>query len=170
MNNTKCFKVKAGSKYDMAVKKSLELEKKFNDMYEKVSEILGENITKMARSKDYLVIDSSELTKEENKKLFKKDGYLKLNSKKGKEIDSKFKAAINELGLTNYEELPKINFIYSVMRRSQQQKLSSFVTSENDIYFKANFDLEEYAKGSVEPISEIEFEETYLNELKKREL
>lgn len=53
--------------------------------------------------------------------------------------------------------------------RTHGQELESFVTSENDIYYKTNFDLEKRTNGLVIPITEIEYEETYLNELKKRE-
>lgn len=166
MNETFCFKSKSGTNYDAAVKKHFNLLPKWNVMYEKVSELLGERITKLAYSCDYFIIDPKELTKEENKKLFKQDGQIKSNTKKAKELFAKYKEIINEIGLSEYEELNRINFKYGVMRR-QGQKLESFRTSDNDIYFKADFDLEKRCEGLVEPITEIEYEEKYIEELKK---
>jgi len=168
MSNYKCFKIKRGTGYDKAIKKHFELLPKWNQVFDKVSELLGEKITRLAFSVDYLKIDPNELTKEENKKLFKKDGVLKNNTKKAKSIFEEYKKIIDEVGLSEYEELRYINFRYGVMR-THGQYLKSFRTSENDIYYKADFDLERKTNGLVIPISEIEYEEKYLEELKKQE-
>lgn len=166
MSNIQCFKSKAGTNYDSAIKKHFSLLPKWNEMFSKVSELLGENITQLAYSLDYFIIDPSELTKEENKKLFKADGQIKSNTKQAKELFAQYKEIIKEVGLYEYEELSRINFAYGVMR-TRGQELESFRTSENDIYYKADFDLEKRSSGNVEPITEIEYEEKYLEELKK---
>lgn len=52
--------------------------------------------------------------------------------------------------------------------RSSNQHLESYVTSDYDIYYKADFNLEKKTGGLVIPITELEYQETYLQELKKK--
>src|SRR5699024_1995190 len=104
----------------------------------------------------------------ENRNLFKIDGQLKANTKKSKKILDGYLEIIEECGLSGFMELRLINFTYGVMR-VRGQKLESFKTSEDDVYYKADFDLEKKTNGLVEPITEVEYEEKYLTELKKRE-
>lgn len=167
MSTTQCFKIKRGTDYDKAVKKHFELLPLWNKVYREVSKLLGENITKLAYSTEELYIDPTELTKPENKKLFTKEGKLKANLKKAKTIREEYKKIIEQLGLTEYEELRFINFAFGVMRTRGQQ-MEMFRTSENDIYYKTDFDLERKTEGLVIPISEIEYQEKYLDELKKQ--
>jgi hypothetical protein len=168
MNNVQCFKIKRGTKFDQEVKKHFNQTPKWDNVFGKVGEILGEKITRMALTTDNLYIDTKELTKEENKKLFTKDGKLKSNSKLAKEVLKNFKTIVKEEGLEDYQELRMLNFIYGVMRRNGQN-LESYRTSENDIFYKADFDLEAQSNGLVEPITHIQYEEKYLEELKKKE-
>ena len=168
MSNVQCFKIKRGTKFDEAVKQHFTLLPKWKEVYDRVSELLGENITKLAFSTDHLMIDPQELTKDDNKRLFKKDGEIKTNTKKAKEINTAYKEIIIDVGLEDYEELRYINFAYGVMR-TREQHLESYRTSENDIYYKANFDLEKKTGGLVEPISEIEYQEKYVEELKRQD-
>lgn len=83
-----------------------------------------------------------------------------------------YKEIIEEVGLANYKELRVINFIHGVMRYAGEE-MSSFVTSENDIYYEADFDLEKRSartsngESLVIPITEIEYQEKYLEEIKK---
>lgn len=165
MTNIQCFKSKSGTNYDSEIKKHFNLLPKWDLMFEKVSELLDENITKLAFSCDHFIIDPNELTNEENKKLFKKDGQIK-STKKAQELFLKYKGLIDEVGLLEYKELRLINFTYGI-GRTRGQVLESFHTSEDDLYFKADFDLERRSSGNVEPITEIDYEEKYLEELKK---
>ncbi|WP_063562915.1 hypothetical protein [Paenibacillus sp. O199] len=175
MSEMKYYKIKRGTKYDQAVKKHFELNNQWKQVYGKLSEALGEKITKMAQHPKFLTIDPTELTKEENQKAFKKDGSLKGNSKKAKEIGEKYKQIIEECGLADYENLGTINFIYGVMRY-QGETLKTFRTSEFDLYYKADFDIDERSKRTnsgeslVEEITEIEYTEKYLEEIKKKEV
>lgn len=168
MSQLYCFVIKKGTDFDKAVKEHFELRAKWDGVFDKVSDLLGEKITKIAFSSTRFIIEPSELINEHNKNLFKKDGELKTNSNKAKNLLEKYKEIIQEVGLSEFKELREINFRYGVMR-THGQELESFVTSENDIYYKTNFDLEKRTNGLVIPITEIEYEETYLNELKKRE-
>lgn len=168
MRKTQCFVIKRGTDYDKAVKKHLESLPRWNNVFKKVSELLGEKITKMAFHPTRLVIDRSEIKNEETLNLFKKDGELKANSNKVKDILEDYKQIVKDEGLAAFEELRVINFRYGVMRM-RGQMLESFITQENDIYYKADFDLAARCNGLVIPISEIEYHETYLNEIKKRE-
>lgn len=172
MSEMKFFKIKQGTKYHEAVKQHLNLLPKWKPIYAKVSELLDEKITRMVQTPNYLRIEYSELKKEENKKVFKKDGTLKANMKKAKEIEVAYKEIIEEAGLDKYESLGHINFCYGVMRY-HGETLITFKTSDQELYYEANFDLEDRVKNSfgeslVIPITEIEHQEKYLEEIKKQ--
>ncbi|MBX4152419.1 hypothetical protein [Paenibacillus lautus] len=173
MSKMRYYRITRGTRYDQAVKKHFELNKHWKQVYGRLSEELGETITKLVQHPKRLTIDPTELTKEENKKAFKKDGSLKGNSKKAKEIAELYKSIIEEAGLTEYESLGTINFIYGVMRY-QGETLKTFRTSEFDLYYKADFDIIERSKRTngeslVEEITEVEYTEKYLEEIKKQE-
>jgi hypothetical protein len=168
MGKYQCFKSKRGTKYDRALKKHFSMLPKWEIVFDKVGEILDEKITRMAFETDELYLDISGIKKEENKKLFTKDGRLKKNSNRAKSVLGLYKDTIQDEGLSEFQDLRLINFTHGIMRL-RGQKLESFKTSKDDIYFKADFDLESKSNGSVEPISEIEYEEKYLEELKNRE-
>lgn len=82
MSEKKFFKIKQGTAYDAAVKNHFELRKKWSEVYPKVGDLLGENITRLALVKDKLYVDLEEIKQDENKKMFNKDGLLKSNSKR----------------------------------------------------------------------------------------
>ncbi|MCR8641406.1 hypothetical protein NV379_01940 [Paenibacillus sp. N1-5-1-14] len=163
-----CFKIKHGTNYDKKVKKHFTKKPLWKNVMVRVGALLDENVTQMAIHATELWVNTDEMNKVENKKLFNKDGKLKNNSKRAKEILENYKKIVSDEGLADFEDLRLINFTYGVMRL-QGQKLESFVTSENDIFYKADFNLEDRAKGLVEPITEIEYEEKYLEELKKNQ-
>lgn len=168
MSQYSCFKIKRGTNYDKAVKEHFELLPKWNNVFERLGKLLGETITKLAFTRENLYVDLGEVKNPENKKLFKKDGSLRGNMKNAKDVLQQYRTILDEEGLGNYQELRHINFTYGVMRISGQE-LESYRTSENDIYYRANFDLEKKTGGLVEPITEIEYQEKYLEELKKQE-
>ncbi|MGG1659488.1 hypothetical protein [Brevibacillus sp. NRS-1366] len=162
-----CFKIKHGTKYDRAVKKYIEQRPKWANVIKRMAELLEEEkLTQIVLSVDKLWINIEQLTKEDIKKLFNKDGKVKSNSNRAKELNKQYKQIIADEGLSDFQDVRLINFCYGVMRL-QGQKLESFFTSEGGIYFKADFDLENRSNGMVAPISEIEYEEKYLEELKK---
>lgn len=167
MSNIQCFKIKKGSPYDKAVQMHFNLLNKWEKVFEKVSELLGENITKLAFLTNQLYVDNDEIIKLETKKYFTKEGKLKSNTKAAKEILRSYKEIIKSEGLCEFKELSLINFMFGVMRM-RGQSLESFRTSKNDIYYKADFDLEFKSNGMVEPITQVEYGEKYLEELKKR--
>jgi|SRR5690625_102436 len=168
MTKSQCFVIKRGTDFHEAVKEHFELLPRWSEVFEQVSILLGEEITKMTFDPDNLKIVPRELTNEDIKKLFTKDGRLKKNLKRSNELRKAYLEIIKEVGLTHFEDLSRINFSHGVMRL-QGQSLESFRTTENDVYYKADFDLAARSEGQVVPISEIEYSETYLNELKKRE-
>jgi hypothetical protein len=165
MSKNQCFKIVRGTNYDKAVKEHFNLTPKWSNVMKSLSELLGENIEQMALTTDNVFIELDDLVNEDNKKLFKTSGELKTNTNKGKQLLEQYKQIVKEEGLSDFKELRLINFIYGIMR-TQGQSLESFRTSEDDIYYKADFDLVKKSNGLVEPISEIEYEEKYLNELK----
>lgn len=170
MTKTYCFKSVSDSAYGLEIKKYMKLILLWSEVIDKVGHLLGEPITKMGRDTDELYIDIDEVNSE-NVKLFTKDGKLKKNSKKANELRKRYLQIIEDVGLSDFQDLHMVNFIYGVMRTSQTQTLSSFISSEHDVYLKANYNMidREKSSGYVEPITEIEFEEKYLKELKKRE-
>lgn len=167
---TFCYKSISDSDYGKAIKQYVELSARWGGVLEKVSDLLNESVTKMARDPKELYIDVNEVTKE-TRKLFTKDGKLKKNSKKANDLRKEYMEITKGLGLSEYEEKGLINFHYGIMRTCNTQRLESFVSSDGVNYMKANFDLNSLRDVSsyIKPISEIEFEETYLNELKKKE-
>jgi Na+/phosphate symporter len=167
MSENQCFRIVRGTDYDQAVKKHFTQRPQWKDVIHKVAVLLGEDdVKEMALLTDELWINLDQITKEENKKLFTKNGKLKSNTKRAKETLESYKQIVSDEGLSDFQELRIINFMYGAMR-TQGQHLESFATSENDIYYKADFDLEKKTRGLVEPITEIEYEEKYLEELKK---
>lgn len=171
MNKTYCYKSNSKSEYGKAVKQYLELLPLWGIVSERVSELLGEKITRMATDVEELYIDTMQVG-DENRKLFTKDGKLKSNSKKANEVRMKYKEIIEAVGLKDFKDMRLINFIYGVMRTSNQQSLESFMSSEGEIYLKANYDMlyREKLGNNILQITEIEFEEKYLSELKKKEI
>lgn len=170
MNKTYCYKSNPESEYGKAVKQYLELLPLWERVSERVSELLGEKITRMATDAEELYVDTMQVG-DENRKLFTKDGKLKSNSKKANEIRVKYKEIIEDVGLKDFKDMRLINFIYGVMRTSDRQSLESFMSSEGGIYLKANYDMlyREKLDDSILHITEIDFEEKYLSELKKKE-
>lgn len=170
MTKSYCYKSNPESDFGKAVKKYYMLLPLWSAVADAVSELLGEKITKMAQETDELWIDTSEVSAE-TKKLFTKDGKLKANSKRANEIRKEYKRIISSVGLTDFQDLRFIKFAYGIMRTSRQQRLESFICSECDMYLKADYDMlyRDKSAGSISPISEIEFEEKYLSELKKQE-
>lgn len=168
MSDKKFFKIKPGTDYAAVVKKYFTLKPQWSEVYPKVSELLGENITSLALTPKKLYIEPSEIKNPENKKLFNKDGSLKSNSKRAKQLLEDYKEIIAEIGLTDYLDLGTINFQFGIYRLNGET-LRSYGTSDHEIYYEANFDLEERSKGLVIPITEVEYQEKYLEELKKQE-
>lgn len=166
MSEKQFFKIKKNTRFDNEIKGHFSMRSKWDNVFSKVSELLGEEITKMALDPEELIIDVSQLNKDENKKLFTKDGCLKKNLNAAKNIRQNYKEIVKKGGLSDFKQLRFINFAYGVMRM-RGQELKSFRTSENDIYYECDFDLEKQTNGLVIPISEIEYEEKYLEELKK---
>lgn len=171
MSKTFCFKSVPESAFGQAVKKYVEQLPKWTEVLNEVSEILEQPIAKIAREAGELWVDLDEIHPD-NLALFTKDGKLKKNSKRANEIRGKYLRAVSDAGLKEFQDLHVINFIYGTMRTSRAQSLVSFMSSEKEIYFKANFDMigREKSTGYIEPITEIQFEEKYLAELKGREV
>ena len=163
-----CFKTKPGTEYAAAVARYFDDTPKWSGVFDSVGELLGEKITKMAVNPEELYIDLNEVKNPENRKLFTKDGKLKGNTKKAKEVGEEYRKIVYATGLSEFKDLGTIRFIYGVMRY-HGEKLESFTDGEGMIYHKADFDLEKRSHGNVEPITEIEYEERYLETIKKKQ-
>lgn len=162
------YKIKPGTAYAKEIEKYFEMKPLWKGVYKKVSELLGEQVEALAHTTDNLYVEFHELKNEDNKKMFKKNGCLKTNSKRAKETLIRYKEIIKELGLSEYQTIGHINFKYGVMRYSGEE-LRSFGTHEKQMYFEASFDLEKRSRELVIPISEVEYREKYLEVLKQSE-
>ncbi|QNK89062.1 hypothetical protein H7992_04880 [Sporosarcina sp. resist] len=170
MEKTYCFKSNRDSAYGLEIRKYMKLLPLWGEVIAKVGGLLGNPITAIAHEVDELWIDVDQVSPE-IAKLFTRDGKLKKNSKAANDIRKKYLQIIEDVGLEGFMDKPRINFIYGVMRTSQQQSLASFISSEHDVYFKANYDMldREKSNGYIEPITQIQFEEKHLEGLKKND-
>lgn len=166
MNDIQCFKVKKGSKLEQEINKYFSDLPKWVNVIKDVNEFMGESITRIGLDPQNLYIDPDELKKVENKKLFTKDGRLKKsNLKRANALREIYKESVKMNGLQDFKEFDYICFTYGIYR-TRGQRLERFGSKEVGVYFKANFDLEKRTNGMVEPITEIEYQETYLKMLK----
>ncbi len=168
MSKNYFFKSIDESSYGKKLKRYFELVPKWNEVINRVGTILNEDITKIARDPEDLYIDIDEL-QGDTKNLFTKEGRLKKNLNEAKEMKEIYLEIIEDVGLSEYVDLYLINFFHGIIRTNDQQRIESFISSDGVNYIKANYNLldRDKSSGSIEPISEIEFEETYLKELKR---
>lgn len=168
MSKYQCFKSKQGTDFDKAIKKHFSQLPKWKSVFHRVGDLLGESITRMGTDKNELYVDLSQIKNESNKRLFTKDGKLKGNSKAAKTVREEYLKILKEEGLEDYQELGLIHFSYGLMRMNGQS-LERFRTSEDDIYYKADFDLGAKVGDILEEITEVEYQEKYLEELKNKD-
>jgi arabinogalactan endo-1,4-beta-galactosidase len=168
MSKNYCYKSKQGTEFDKAIKNHFKQLSKWKSVFNQVGELLGETITRMGTDKNELYVDLNQIKNETNKKLFTKDGKLKGNSKAAKLVREEYLKILKEEGLDDYQELGLIHFSYGVMRMNGQS-LERFRTSEDDIYYKADFDLADKVGDILEEITEVEYQEKYLEELKNKD-
>lgn len=164
------FKSKPGSKFEKEVKQYFEKLPLWNEVLNRINLLLGENLQVVARNPRVLVISPSELELGENKKLFKKSGELKRNSKRAKMIAKAYQDIIKELDLNDFEELGVIFFYYGITR-SRGQSLQFYVTPNNQVYFRSDYNLQEKAPESLIRIMSDEYYEVhYLNMVKSKKI
>lgn len=168
MANEQCFKAVRGTGYQQEIQKNQNLRKNWKIVRDRIAELLGEDIDRMALTPKELWLEMSEIKNEKTRALFTKQGKLKSNSKAAKELQAKYAEIISEYGLSEYRDGSMSGLIHGIYRLAGET-LERFTTAEGDIYFKANFDLSLGRTELVSPISEIEYQEAYLAELKKTE-
>lgn len=170
MSTIRCFRAKEDSKFDKDIKAYYKSYPRWTNVLTRLAHLLGEELTGLATEPNDLRLDPKELKKEENRKLFKQNGMIKKNSKEAKKLFADYQDIVKDEGLANFMDLRNITFAYGTMRR-QGQHLERFITSDGRIYFKADFDMiNNYgnAKIILEEISQVEYEEVHLAELKQR--
>lgn len=166
-----CYRVKEDGDYDKALRKNRQHMLTWSKLCDFIGEQLGEEITKLG-TVHRLMVDLNEIKNEENKKLFKQDGTVKLNVKKAKELNQAYIRFIQE-HMPDYREEREINFMFGVMRRSVSDTIERFMDDDKRTYIRTNFNLLDQnnrVTASLEPISAITYYETYLNLLKRREV
>lgn len=159
----KYFKTIENSDFHKALKKNEQQDKNWDIMIDFVSELLGEPELKSIRCSPKLMVNPAVL-KDENKKLFKQNGGIKLNTKVGKSLNAKYEEKIKELGLDKYKTISTIFFTYGFMRNHRSQTQNQFQNDDWIVYFESNapWTEREYA-NQLEEITEEEYYEARLS-------
>ncbi|GAK08968.1 hypothetical protein JCM19038_2773 [Geomicrobium sp. JCM 19038] len=164
------YKTNPETKYAKKIERHLQQKKRWKLVADDLNELLGENITRMVQKPGYFGLDPQEITKEENKKLFKIDGAIRQNTKAAKALFQSYKDIIKKHDLEDYEEIPILNFGYGLMRHSRTEQMRHMGTSEGELYYETDFDLQDRADDPnvLIKISQEEFLEKQLEETRKR--
>src|SRR5699024_11718755 len=95
---------------------------------------------------------------DENKKIFKRDGEIKLNTKIGKSLNAKYQEKLKELDLDNYRSPSAIFFTYGFLRDHRSQTQNQFNNDDLIVYFESNAPWTEREYTSqLEEITEAEY-------------
>lgn len=153
----KYFKTIKNSDFHKALKKNEQQNKDWGVMVDLVSELLNEPELKGIYRADTLTVDTSELN-DENKKLFKNNGEIRMNTKVGKSLNAKYEEKLKEIGLYNYRSISTIFFAYGFLRNHVSQKQNQFQDDDLIVYFESNapWTEKEYA-NQLEEITEEEY-------------
>lgn len=163
----KYFKTIENSDFHKALKKNKQQNKDWNVIADFVSELLDEPELEGVYRSPKLMVDVSEL-KDENKKLFKQNGEIKLNTKLGKSLNAKYEEKIKELGLDKYNTISTIFFIYGFLRDHVTQKQNQFQDDDLIVYFESNAPwTERDYTNQLEEITEEEYYEARLSMAKE---
>lgn len=133
----KYFKTIENSDFHKALKKNEQQNKDWKVITDFVRELLDEPDLKGVYGSHKLMVDVDELN-DENKKLFKQNGEIKLNTKIGKSLNAKYEEKIKELGLDDYKTLSTIFFTYGYLRDHRSQTQNQFQTDNLIIYIESN--------------------------------
>ncbi len=159
----KYFKTIENSDFHKALKKNEQQNKDWDSMIDFVSEILGEPELKDIYMSPKLMVDVSKLN-DENKKLFKNNGEIRMNTKVGKVLNAKYEEKLKELGLDNYKTLSTIFFSYGFLRSHRSQKQNQFQDDDLIVYFESNAPwTERDYTNQLEEITEEEYYEARLS-------
>lgn len=170
MEKYHCYVSKEGSKYDQAVRKECEQEDHWNNVMKALSKHMGEEIKSIYLITSNLSFPSEVIDgfKEENKKLFKRGGFLKQKGKQCEELRAFFKSLLEDNDLSDYTSLRDIRFVYGMFKTSPSQHSESYRDFEGRVYQRCDF-VPSGAKDSLTEISELEYQEIYTNLLKEQE-
>lgn len=153
----KYFKTIENSDFHKALKKNEQQNKDWDIMIDLVSKILEEPELKDIYMSPKLMVDVSKLN-DENKKLFKNNGEIRMNTKVGKVLNAKYEEKLKELGLDNYKTLSTIFFSYGFLRSHRSQKQNQFQDDDRIIYFESNAPwTERDYTNQLEEITEAEY-------------
>jgi hypothetical protein len=165
----KYFKTIENSDFHKALKKNEQQNKDWNVIADFVSELLNEPELDGVYLSPKLMVDVSEL-KDENKKLFKQNGEIKLNTKLGKSLNAKYEEKIKELGLDKCNTISTIFFIYGFLRDHVSQKQNQFNNDDLIVYFESNAPWTEREYTSqLEEITEAEYYQARAELAEKKE-
>lgn len=153
----KYFKTIENSDFHKALKKNEQQDKDWDVMIEFVSELLGEPELEGIYCSPKLMVDPI-LLKDDNKKLFKQNGEIKLNTKFGKLLNAKYEEKIKELGLDDYKDFGTIFFVYGFLRNHRSQTQNQFQDDDLIVYFESNAPwTERDYTNQLEEITEAEY-------------
>ncbi|MCY9592341.1 hypothetical protein PC41400_15045 [Paenibacillus chitinolyticus] len=161
-----CYKAKSGSEFYLDARKSMTQRGEWKKVINEVNKLLGESVKSIWPSTNILCLDVRELSKDENKKLFTNEGRLRKNDKKAKDYNSEYIKILNRFGLSNYEDIKLVEFKHGICSLGGES-LERYISLDKEIYYKADFNLEKRSQGNFDLITEIEYQEKYLEDLKK---
>lgn len=163
----KYFKTIENSDFHKTLKKNKQQNKDWDAMIDFVSGILGEPELKDIYMSPKLRVDVS-LLKDENKKLFKQNGEVKLSNKVGKVLNAAYEGKLKELGLDDYMDIRTILFVYGFLRNHRSQKQNQFQNDDWIVYFESNAPwTERDCTDQLEEITEEEYYEARLSMAKE---
>jgi hypothetical protein len=164
-----CYVSKEGSDYDQAVRREWQQQDDWSKVMTAMAVHMGEEFksiyTEFALGFPPAVV---ERFKPENKKLFRKDGFLKKSGKQAKALEQFYSSILVKFNLKNYRTLSMLRFSYNMFKSSPKQESQSYRDFDGRIYMRCNF-IPGGAKNSLTEMSELEYAETYTNLLKEQE-
>lgn len=165
----KYFKSIKGTDFDKAINEFVEKDSKWVLIAKWISERLDEpNLDNIYVHSQNLGVLVGELENPDNIKLFKKDGFLKSNSKAANDLKKEFLEKINEYGLSNFKALRHIFFAYGLSRMEHESQ-QRYGDLENVIYISSNASWTKEGRPFLEEITEKEYHQKYIEVLEKKE-
>ncbi|EST11281.1 hypothetical protein [Sporolactobacillus laevolacticus] len=172
MGEIYCYVSKDDSDYGKAVMKQFVQDAKWSKVIESLSVHMKDHSIDRIYTKTYnLGLPESVISKlsEENKKLFKQDGFLKQRGRVEKELRDFYFSLLDKWKLKDYKTLGEIRFCFN-MYRLRGQRAETFRDFEGRVYSRTDFDYpESVRKTEVIRLSEIDYAKTYARLLEEQE-
>lgn len=164
-----CFVSKEGSDYDKAVRKQWKQSYEWDKVITAMAVHMKENFTQMYTITVVVGFPPSVIStfSEDHRKMFKKNGFLKVSGKSCKQLLAFYKSLLNKFGLEDYKAINDLRFSFG-MYRLHGQTSEGYRDFDGHVYSRCDF-IPSGADKYLTPISELEYTETYARLLKEQE-